>query len=71
MNPGEGLHRVATIIRVIGWLGAALMAATALLTAFEPGRGLDYLAACVILTAAPVAIAYGIAWIIDGFSAPK
>lgn len=70
MNVSEGLQRVATVIRFAGWL---LAAACVLAAIFGYDSGRDYLVRWVLtgFGVAFVAIAYVLAWIVDGFAEPK
>jgi len=71
MNSGEGLRRIATVVRVLGWLGAAFVGLGLVLEISLADLDVASFVGIALMVAAPVAIAYGVAWIIDGFAAPR
>ena len=71
LNSGEGLRRIATIIRVVGWLVTAFVAVAIVFTFKANELHIGHAFAFAVMTVGPIAIAYGLAWIIDGFAAPR
>jgi len=67
----NGLRRIATAIRVLGWFPLAF----ALVTAFHPSMSGEagWMRAAIVLVGGglPLGIAYVLAWIIDGFARPR
>jgi predicted Co/Zn/Cd cation transporter (cation efflux family) len=61
MNTAEGFNRVAKIIVILGWIIGAILFYSLL----------NEIGGAVILGGGSVAVGYGIAWIITGFTAPK
>jgi len=86
VNVDEGLHRIATAVRVCGWLVAAAALAISLavllwaaLSAVSAGKEIkeidEIFWVWLLLAAGCAAVSLGVglplAWIIDGFAKPR
>ena len=69
-TPRLGLHRIATGVRWAGWIFGAPSIAIGLGAAVFGGDGAE-MVLIAISGAAFIGIGYAVAWIIDGFAAPK
>lgn len=69
MGMKTGVHRIATVVRVLGWVGAAPLVAFAAWAPFSDASGkVGGFVGLLAMGAAVVAMAYGLAWVIDGFA---
>ncbi len=67
MNLSEGLSRLASGVRVVGWIPGILVLAS---LGFESVKSWEDFGFRVLYGGVPLALAYGLAWIIDGFAKP-
>jgi len=71
VNPGEGIRRIAVTIRALGWLGAGVTVSGFWWFAIENREGMGIVLFGFGMGAAILAASYALAWIIDGFAAPR
>ena len=71
MNAPEGLTRIATVIRWLGYLLAAYVIVAGVVTFPDHEYSLTYLAVALLGGAAIGGIGWVIGWVVDGFAKPK